>query len=220
MAMAIDGKGVKNMLDALVIKGIRYPLHQIAKGINKSAINANQLTLVGFSLGTLAIPALAYQHYILALVFILLNRLLDGLDGALARIQGISDAGGFLDICLDFLFYAFIPLGFILADPVQNAVSGSILLCAFIGTGSSFLAFAAVAGKRGLVDPIYQHKSLYYMKGLTEGTETIICFVLMCLFPNHFSVIACCFAALCGFTVISRIYSGFYTLNIANNKDH
>lgn len=201
------------MLDAFVIRGIRYPLHQIAIEINKSSINANQLTLIGFCLGTLAVPALACQHYAVALVCILLNRLLDGLDGALARIQGISDAGGFLDICLDFLFYAFIPLGFILADPSQNALAGSVLLCAFIGTGSSFLAFAAVAGKRGLTDPIYQHKSLYYMKGLTEGTETIICFVLMCLLPQYFAVIAWCFAALCIFTIISRIYSGFYTLN-------
>ncbi|WP_435891264.1 CDP-alcohol phosphatidyltransferase family protein, partial [Klebsiella pneumoniae] len=41
--------------------------------------------------------------------------LLDGLDGALARRRGLTDAGGFLDIALDFLFYALVPFGFILA---------------------------------------------------------------------------------------------------------
>lgn len=52
----------------------------------------------------------------------------------------MTDAGGFLDISLDFLFYALVPFGFILADPTHNALAGGWLLFAFIGTGSSFLA--------------------------------------------------------------------------------
>lgn len=83
----------------------------------------------------------------------MLNRLLDGLDGALARRRGLTDAGGFLDISLDFLFYALVPFGFILADPAHNALAGGWLLFAFIGTGSSFLAFAALATKHQIVNP-------------------------------------------------------------------
>mgnify|MGYP006234580769 CR=1 FL=1 len=142
---------------------------------------ANQTTLFGFALGCLALPALSAEQYELALVFILLNRICDGLDGALARIQGITDAGGFLDISLDFLFYSLIPFGFVLANPDQNAIAGAFLIFSFIGTGSSFLAFAIMASKRGIDNPVYKHKSLYYMSGLTEGTETIGCFVLFCL---------------------------------------
>lgn len=206
------------MLDSLSIKVIRWPLSQSAKLIDKYGITANQTTLFGFALGCLAFPALIFEQYTLALVLIIANRICDGLDGALARIQGITDAGGFLDISLDFLFYSLIPFGFIIANPEQNAIAGAFLIFSFIGTGSSFLAFAVMAGKRGIENPIYQHKSLYYMSGLTEGTETIACFVLFCLLPTHFAPIAYLFGAACWFTTFTRIYSGFHTLNESSAK--
>ena len=148
------------------------------------------------------------------MICILLNRIFDGLDGALARKQGITDAGGFLDISLDFLFYSLIPLGFIFADPLQNAIAGAVLIFTFVGTGSSFLAFAILASKHNISDPVYKNKSFYYMTGLTGGTETVICFVIMCLFPLYFSTIAYVFAAMCLFTTFSRIYSGYHTLKV------
>ncbi|MUJ37051.1 CDP-alcohol phosphatidyltransferase family protein [Aliivibrio fischeri] len=200
------------MLDSFSIKVIRWPLAQSAKLINKLEITANQTTLFGFILGCLAFPALIAEQYLLALVFIVLNRICDGLDGALARIQGITDAGGFLDISLDFLFYSLIPFGFVLANPDQNAIAGAFLIFSFVGTGSSFLAFAIMASKQGIDNPVYKHKSLYYMSGLTEGTETIACFIAFCLFPTHFAIIAYVFGAACWFTTFTRIYSGFHTL--------
>ncbi|MUK28732.1 CDP-alcohol phosphatidyltransferase family protein [Aliivibrio fischeri] len=200
------------MLDSFSIKVIRWPLAQSAKLINKLGITANQTTLFGFILGCLAFPALIAEQYLLALVFIVLNRICDGLDGALARIQGITDAGGFLDISLDFLFYSLIPFGFVLANPDQNAIAGAFLIFSFVGTGSSFLAFAIMASKQGIDNPVYKHKSLYYMSGLTEGTETIACFIAFCLFPTHFAIIAYVFGAACWFTTFTRIYSGFHTL--------
>ncbi|MCG9648676.1 CDP-alcohol phosphatidyltransferase family protein [Vibrio brasiliensis] len=206
------------MLDSLSIKIIRWPLAQTAKVADKFGVTANQTTLLGFALGCCAFPALLFEQYTLALGFIIANRICDGLDGALARIQGISDAGGFLDISLDFLFYSLIPFGFVMANPEQNAVAGAFLIFSFIGTGSSFLAFAVMAGKRGIENPVYQHKSLYYMSGLTEGTETIACFVLFCLLPNHFATIAYIFGAACWFTTFTRIYSGFHTLKQSDIK--
>ncbi|EGR1763510.1 TPA: CDP-alcohol phosphatidyltransferase family protein [Vibrio parahaemolyticus] len=200
------------MLDSLSIKLIRKPLELSATYLDKCGITANQTTVFGFVLGCFALPTLITEQYLLALLFILLNRICDGLDGALARIQGITDAGGFLDISLDFLFYSLIPFGFVLANPEQNAIAGAFLIFSFVGTGSSFLAFAIMAGKQGIDNPVYKHKSLYYMSGLTEGTETIGCFVLFCLMPQHFSVIAYIFGAACWFTTFTRIYSGFHTL--------
>ncbi|MDD1782588.1 CDP-alcohol phosphatidyltransferase family protein [Enterovibrio sp. ZSDZ35] len=200
------------MLDSVGIKVVRWPLSQTAKLVDNLGVTANQTTLAGFLIGCLALPSLIFQQYELALVFILLNRMLDGLDGALARIQGVTDAGGFLDISLDFLFYSLVPFGFILANPEQNAVAGAFLIFSFIGTGSSFLAFAIMAGKQGINDPVYKNKSLYYMTGLTEGSETILCFIVMCVFPHYFVEIACVFGAMCWFTTSSRIYNGFKTL--------
>lgn len=200
------------MLDKFSIQLIKKPLSLSASVLHKYGVTANQTTLFGFALGCLAFPALLLQEYNLSLLFILLNRICDGLDGALARITGITDSGGFLDISLDFLFYSLIPFGFVLANPEQNAIAGALIIFSFIGTGSSFLAFAIMAGKRHIDNPVYKNKSLYYMSGLTEGTETIACFVLFCLFPDHFSVIAYVYSALCWITTFNRIWSGFHTL--------
>ncbi|TQP14146.1 CDP-alcohol phosphatidyltransferase family protein [Vibrio cholerae] len=200
------------MLDRYAIKIIRWPLHQAAGLLDGAGVTANQTTVFGFVIGALALPALAMQQYWLALALIVVNRICDGLDGALARRQGLTDAGGFLDISLDFLFYSLVPFGFVLANPEHNAVAGAFLIFAFIGTGTSFLAFAVMASKRNITNPVYQHKSLYYMSGLTEGTETIACFMLMCLLPYSFSTLAWLFGAACWFTTATRIYYGFQTL--------
>jgi phosphatidylglycerophosphate synthase len=135
---------------------------------------------------------------------ILLNRLADGLDGALARRIGATERGAFLDIALDFVFYALVPFGFALADPERNALSAAALLATFVGTGSSFLAFAAIAAQRGLKAPDFATKGLYYLGGLTEGAETIALFVAMCLWPAAFPGLAYAFAVLCLATTLTR----------------
>ncbi|MGL5303287.1 MAG: CDP-alcohol phosphatidyltransferase family protein [Aeromonas sp.] len=183
----------------------------MAHPLGRAGVSATQVSLCGFAIGMLALPLLALGYYPWALAVIVLNRIGDGLDGALARQTGISDCGGFLDITLDFIFYAAVVLGFALADPL-NALPAATLLFAFMGTGSSFLAFAIMAGKRGIDNPIYQHKSLYYLGGLTEGSETIGLFVLMCLWPTHFAELAYGFALLCLITTLTRLWSGYHTL--------
>ena len=200
------------MLDRYAIKIIKSPLQQIAILLDQRSISADQVTLLGFMFGLLALPSIVCEYYYLGLLFIVINRIFDGIDGAVARVQGITDSGGFLDISLDFLFYSLIPFAFVLADPATNAVAGALLIFSFIGTGSSFLAFAVMAGKQGIENPVYQHKSLYYISGLTEGTETIFCLILFCLFPAYFAVIAYIFATLCWITTFTRIWGGYHTL--------
>ncbi|MFD2176833.1 CDP-alcohol phosphatidyltransferase family protein [Veronia pacifica] len=207
------------MLDRYTIVWIRQPLVKTAEILDKIGMTANQATMVGFLIGMLALPAIALEQYGLGLFFVALNRIFDGIDGALARRQGITDAGGFLDITLDFLFYSMVPFAFALADPAMNAVAAAFLIFSFMGTGSSFLAFAIMASKRNIDNPVYQNKSLYYIGGLTEGTETIVCFVLFCLFPAHFSTLAWVFGALCWVTTFTRIWAGFATLNTTAEHD-
>jgi phosphatidylglycerophosphate synthase len=180
-----------------------------AQALAARGVGADQVTLVGFALGLLALPALWAGLWPLALVLILLNRLADGLDGAIARIVGPTDRGAFLDIALDFLFYALVPLGFALADPARNALPAAVLIAAFVGTGSSFLAFASIAAKRGLQAGAYPAKGIYYLGGLTEGAETIAVFVAMCLWPAAFPALALLFAAACLLTTLSRWLIGW-----------
>jgi phosphatidylglycerophosphate synthase len=200
------------MLDRYTIKMIRKPLQLLANKANERGIKADSITLMGFIFGLLAFIAIVFQWYLVGLIFILTNRIFDGLDGAVARIQGISDAGGFLDITLDFIFYSLIPFAFVLALPQENSVAGAFLIFSFIGTGSSFLAFATLASKRKIENPVYQSKSLYYIGGLAEGTETIAFLVLLCLLPQYFSALAITFSLLCWITTFSRIWAGYHTL--------
>lgn len=201
------------MLDKFITPIIKPLLTPVVMLMHKRGITADQLTVVGFLVGLLAVPLLAFEMWYGALVAIALNRILDGLDGALARYANqSSSAGGFLDITLDFLFYAAIPLGFILANPEQNAIAGSLLLATFIGTGSSFLAFAIAAEKFKLEKPQFKYKSFYYLNGLTEGTETIALFIAFCIWPQHFAVMASIFAIACGITIFTRIHGGYHTL--------
>lgn len=179
----------------------------------RAGVGANTLTVAGFVLGVAAAVAIALQAYLWGLGLLLASRLLDGLDGTVARLTQPSDAGGFLDITLDFLFYAAIPLGFALANPAANALPAAVLLASFIGTGSSFLAFAALAEKRGLADTALPGKSVYFLGGLTEATETIVVFAAMCLWPQHFGWLAYGFAALCALTTAMRITWGVTRLS-------
>ncbi|ASJ76398.1 CDP-alcohol phosphatidyltransferase family protein [Granulosicoccus antarcticus] len=200
------------MLDKYLVPRLKPHLRTVAVHAQRRGLTANRLTVFGFVIGVACVPLLALGHYKTALIFLLLNRLADGLDGEVARLDSPSDAGGYLDITLDFVFYAVFPLGFALADPLHNALPAAVLIASFVGTGASFLAFAIQAQKHSIESPDFGYKSLYYLNGLAEGTETILCFALMCLFPAYFPIIAWSFAALCLVTAINRIYFGFATL--------
>ena len=197
------------MLDPYATALIRRPIALTARRLAGWGMSANSLTLTGFALGIFAAFLIANQIYLTGAAAIFGSRLLDALDGAVARLGQPTDAGGFLDIALDFLFYASIPLAFALADPAQNALAAAVLLAAFMGTSSSFLAFAALAAKRGLSSTAYPAKSIYFLGGLTEATETLACFAAMCLWPQHFAALAYGFAALCAITIVTRLWWGW-----------
>ncbi|MGL4959100.1 MAG: CDP-alcohol phosphatidyltransferase family protein [Plesiomonas sp.] len=198
------------MLDRFVLTYTRPAQTWLAHRAIQSGFTADRLTLIGFVIGLCVIPLLAFQLPLWALLAILINRIIDGLDGTVARLSTPTDRGGFLDIVLDFLFYSAVPLGFALYSPPENALAAATLIYAFIGTGCSFLAFAIIVEKRGLASTAYPQKSFYYLGGLTEASETILVFALMCLFPRWFSPLAYLFSALCLFTTLTRIYAGWH----------
>ncbi|MDN6180169.1 MAG: CDP-alcohol phosphatidyltransferase family protein [Halomonas subglaciescola] len=201
------------MLDRFTMPLTHRPLARLARVLD-GRLTPDQVTLGAFVIGMAALPLLAFEHYGWALMAIMLNRLGDGLDGALARLADkTSDAGGFLDIGLDFVFYAAVVFGFALADPAANALAAAFLLFAFIGTGTSFLAFAIAASRRGITRPRFPQKAFYYMEGLTEGTETVAALVLFCLFPGQFAWLAALFSLACLITTATRLWGGYRALS-------
>ncbi|MGB3209804.1 MAG: CDP-alcohol phosphatidyltransferase family protein [Desulforhopalus sp.] len=200
------------MLDRWTIRIFRNPLNRLAARLKQTGCRPDHISFGAFGIGMAVLPALYLHHYWLALICIVVNRIGDGLDGALARMTQTSDAGSFLDIVLDFIFYSAVVFGFAVANPEVNGLAAATLLFSFVGTGSSFLAFAILAERRGIENIVYPQKGIYYLSGLAEGTETLIFFVLFCIFPDHFPILAYVLAVICLITVLTRVIGGYYAL--------
>jgi phosphatidylserine synthase len=195
------------MLDRTVRRLIDPFLEIPAAFLAARRIPANAITVAGFLLGMLSCVAIVQKSFEIALMLILANRFADGIDGMVARRTQASDTGGFLDIVLDIAFYAGVPFSFALADPGVR-LPACFLLYSFMGTTGSFLAYAAISAKRGVTADRDGRKSFFYSVGLMEGTETVIFFILFCVFPEHFSPLAWTFGVLCCLTTLIRLTVG------------
>ncbi|NRG19642.1 CDP-alcohol phosphatidyltransferase family protein [Rhizobiales bacterium] len=193
------------MFDARLRRIIDPPLNAVGIRLARSGVGANSVTIAGFVSGLAAAVSIATGYWFAALPLIGLNRLADGLDGAVARATQKTDLGGYLDIVLDFFFYGAVPFAFAVHNPLTNAYAAAALLLAFYMNGATFLGFAIMAEKRGMSTDIQGAKSLYYFGGLAEGAETIAVFTAMCLFPDWFPVIAWGFAGICVISALSRL---------------
>lgn len=193
------------MLDPYLRPLIDPPLNTLGRYLARVGVSANRMTLLAFLFGVAAIFLIMAHRYSAAMVFILLNRLADGLDGAIARNTAMTDLGGFLDIVGDFIIYSGIVLAFGLANP-QNLPYAAILLFSFIGPIASFLAYAIIATKRQTTTENRGKKSFFYLGGICEGTETAAVLVLFCLAPPYFDVLAIGYAVLCWITTAQRVY--------------
>ncbi len=191
------------MFDAKIRPLIDPPLNRLGAGLAGMGVTANMLTFAGLALGLGGAITIGFGQVWLGLALVLANRLLDGLDGAVARATEPTDLGGYFDIVADFAFYVSIPVGFGVLDPA-NTLPALLLTASFVLTGTSFLAFATIAGARGLETDAHGKKSFFYSTGLAEGTETIAVFIAMCVFPTWFAVLAYVYAGLCLVTVIQR----------------
>ena len=193
------------MFDATLRHLIDPALNRLGHRLAARGISADGMTLAGLGLGLLAALLIALGQPLAALVPLLAGRVADGLDGAVARATRQTDFGGYLDITCDFLFYGAVPLAFVLADSTANGAAGAFLLTSFYVNGASFLGYAILAEKRGMVTRARGPKSLYFTGGLLEGAETIAFFTLLCLLPQWFSPLAWGFGTLCFLTALSRV---------------
>jgi len=191
------------MLDSKLRPLIDPPLNATGRALAKLGVTANLLTFSGLFLGLGGAVAIASGDLWLGLALIVANRVLDGLDGAVARVRGPTPLGGYFDIVADFAFYVSIPLAFGVLKPVHT-LPALVLVASFVLTGVSFLAFAVTAAERGISSEAHGKKSFFYSTGLAEGFETIAVFVAMCLVPAYFPYIAYGYAGLCVLTVVQR----------------
>ncbi|MDA8716867.1 CDP-alcohol phosphatidyltransferase family protein [Alphaproteobacteria bacterium] len=200
------------MFDAQLRPLIDRLLNPIGRGLVMLGVTANQVTMIGAAFGLIAAGCVAAGLLYPALWFVIANRVIDGLDGAVARASQPSDFGGYLDIVSDFIFYSAIPMAFAVARP-ETALAAAFLIFSFIGTATSFLGFAILAEKHHVTTQIRGKKAFYYIGGLNEGTETILLFLAMLVWPDYFSVMAIIFGILCWVTTGTRIYAAYRQFN-------
>ena len=204
------------MIDTKLNKFLKPTLNEIAKLLIKFGFKANYVTFLGFFFGLCCFYFIINSLFLLALIFLFLNRLFDGLDGAIARLNGETDIGAFYDIILDFIFYSLFPIAFIFLD-LNYSYSICFLLLSFVATQTTFLASAWIIEKNKISISDGHKKSFFYSGGITEGFETIICFTLMLLFHEFIDYIAYIFGVLCWVTFFCRVIFVKKVLSSKNN---
>ena len=200
------------MIDASIRRLIDPLLAHAGQRLAAAGISADAVSIGGCLIGLAAALAASAGEFYPALALLIANRIADGLDGAIARATRHTDRGAFLDIALDFLVYAAMPLGFAVWRPETNALPAAFLLASFVANGSVFLAFSILAEKRGMRTTRQGHKSIYYLAGIAEGFETIVFMAAFCLFPTHFPILALIFATLCWISAVCRLVLGWKLL--------
>ena len=196
------------MLDPPVRRALAPGLERTAAGLDQLGVHPIALTGVGWLVGVAACFAAGTGHWTFALVLWLLNRIVDGIDGPLARRRGATDLGGFLDLLADFSIYA----GFVLAVGVERPearVACLALLAAYYLSGTAFLTLSPLLERRGVTG---DGRSLLFVGGLAEGTETVLAYVAFCVFPGEAELIAWIFGAMVTVTVVQRVATGIRTL--------
>lgn len=174
-------------------------------------VSPMQVTLAAFALGMFAALAAARHHALLALGCWLGNRLLDGLDGTLARTQGRqTDLGAYVDIMLDFVVYAAVPLGLVLGAPAavrgMLGFAAAVLLASFYVNAASWMYLSAILERRGAgASSRGELTSVTMPAGLVAGTETVVLYILFFLLPDHLPALFALGTVLVLFTALERL---------------
>lgn len=198
------------MLDARARRVLSPGLDAVGRRLADVGVPALALTAAGWVAGVAACLAVVAHAWLWALGLWLLNRLLDGLDGPVARRHGPSDLGGFLDIVADFSIYAGFVVAVGIAEPGARLACLALLMAYYL-SGTAFLALSSLLERRG-TDLAADGRSLRFVGGVAEGTETVIVYVLLCLLPGHATLIVWLFTAAVFITAVQRIVLGVHVL--------
>lgn len=213
------------MLDAPARRVLDRPLSEVARLLDHPLVSPNRLTMLGLATGLTSAACAAAQLWSWALGLWLFSRVMDGLDGPLARRRATaehadpetssgSEAGGFLDITADFTVYGATVIGVAIGATQQydaDWLPFLLVLLAYYLNGTAFLAFSSIAERTGRQRE--DGRSLSFLGGLAEGTETIVVHALWLIMPAHAGIIATVWAAVVGISAAQRIVAGFRDLS-------
>ncbi|MCI0608321.1 MAG: CDP-alcohol phosphatidyltransferase family protein [Anaerolineae bacterium] len=164
------------------------------------------ISLLALIVGVLASFAAFKNQYLWAFGLWILNRVLDGLDGLIARMHGRqSDFGGYVDILTDFIVYALLPIGLVAGSASsERYLALAIMLAAFYVNTASWMYLAAILEKRNTHNSDTQ-TTIIMPAGIIGGFETILAYGIFLLFPAYITILFSVFSALVCITIIQRL---------------
>lgn len=169
------------------IRSVLIPKLEIpAKRMVAAGISANQLTGAGFVIGVGCCVAVAFGQWWLGLVLWVVNRLVDGFDGIVARLTTPTELGGYYDIMADFAIYFGVVVAIGVSEP-DARVAALVTGLAYYLSGSSFLAWSSLAERLRLGGN--DGRSLNFPTAIAEGTETIAAMILVLALRDWAAVI-------------------------------
>jgi phosphatidylglycerophosphate synthase len=184
-----------------------------------SRVSPTLISLFALIVGLLAAYAAYRNQYLFALALWILNRVLDGLDGLIARLHDTqSDFGGYVDILTDFVIYAALPIGLVAGSPsIEHYLALAFMLASFYVNAASWMVLAAILEKRAAHDPDTQ-TTIIMPAGIIGGFETIIAYGIFLLFPTHITLLFSIFAALVFVTIIQRLVWAYKHVSRLSNR--
>lgn len=194
---------------APLVEGLAGPLH-------RRGASAAGLTVAGLVLGLAAAVSAAAGWWGPTLILWLTSRLLDGVDGAVARLEGATGRGGFLDLMADFTVYASFIGGVAVAVPDARLAAVAVLIAYYL-SGSAFLGWSAAAERDRGDRPgpelrLDDDRTVRFVGGLAEGFETIVAYAAICLMPDKAELILWVFAAMVLVTAGQRVHFAVHDL--------
>ena len=189
------------MLDSSVRKHLDQPLDRLGAALESAGITPNQMTGFGLLIGIGACVLVASGRWYLGLGMWLLNRLVDGLDGPLARRVGPTELGGFYDIMADFAIYGgiVVAIGWHVPDA---RIAALVVFVAYYLNGAGFLAWSSIAER---LERDSGARTFHFPKSLAEGTETIVVMSVILLLEPWAPELLWVWAAMVAISVVQRV---------------
>lgn len=179
------------MLDKQLIILTNYPLELLGKICVFLRISPLAITLANIPITIIIFICILKEFFIVAIILIIINRILDGLDGVVARQTNTNSVrGAYMDLVVDYLFYTAVPLAHGILNPEKNAIATMLILAVFILSGINFIASSSAAHKLDITSSRFPQKNFYYHSNLIEGSETILYVLTITMFPNFFPIIS------------------------------
>lgn len=191
------------MFDERFRRFIAPGLSRPARALRAIGVTPNQVSGAGFLVAVGAAGAIASGRPVVGISLWLGSRLLDALDGAVAREGQVGSAfGGFLDVVLDMAAYSLMAVAYAAGQPEQRML-WLLVLTGYILAITTTAVLSSLLERRQVAVP-GNNRSVQFTPGFAEAGETSIVYVALALRPDWARWILVVWLVLLAATAVQR----------------